>query len=158
VCDDWKVFDQFKRWAHRSGYRKGLQIDRVNGDGNYEPDNCRWATPKDQNRNRSNNRLITYEGVTKSLAEWADDPRCVVSYKVLWERLQDGKTFEEALVTPERRKNGYRVLQAFGESKSITEWVEDSRCGGASLQTMWKRINDGWTPERAISAPVRGGR
>lgn len=156
VCAEWRDFDEFARWASKSGYRKGLQIDRINTDGNYEPSNCRWATSRDQNRNRSNNRLVTYSGVTKTLAEWADDPRSEVPYSVLWERMKDGWDFEDALTTPQRRKNGYRVIAAFGEEKSITEWTTDERCPDVPLSTMWKRINDGWSPERAISVPVRG--
>lgn len=155
VCEDWHDFDEFSRWAVRSGYRKGYQIDRIHTDGDYEPDNCRWTTSKQNNRNRSNNRLVTWEGQTKTLAEWAEDPRCHVEYKVLWERLQDGWDFEKALTVPMRRKNGYRVVTAFGESKSLTEWMEDPRCEVPRLATLWKRINDGWPPESALTRPVR---
>ena len=156
VCWEWRNdFWAFEKWANRSGWRKGYQIDRINTDGNYEPDNCRWVTPKDNNRNRRNNRLVTYLGVTKTLSEWADDDRSQVSYKVLWERMQDGWKFEKALLTPMRRKNGYRVIRAWEEEKSITEWVEDPRCPGVNIKTLWKRINDGWVPERAISTPPR---
>lgn len=156
VCHEWRNdFWAFEKWANRSGWRKGYQIDRINTDGNYEPDNCRWVTSKDNNRNRRNNRLVTYLGVTKTLSEWADDDRSQVPYKVLWERMQDGWKFEKALLTPMRRKNGYRVIRAWEEEKSITEWVEDPRCPGVNIKTLWKRINNGWVPERAISTPTR---
>jgi hypothetical protein len=156
VCDQWHDYSEFRRWASKSGYKKGLQIDRINTDGDYCPRNCRWTTSKQNNRNRSNNRMVTYEGVTKSLAEWADDRRCAVPYKVLWERLQDGWEFQRALTSGQRRKNGYRVIHAFGQDKSISEWVADDRCPDVAASTVWKRINDGWPPERAISTPVKG--
>ena len=156
VCDEWHDYLTFRKWATKAGYRSGLQIERVNTDGNYEPSNCEWRSAKDQQRNRRNNRIITYKGVSKSLAEWADDPRCTVPYKTLWERLEDGWEFEDALTRPQRRQGGYRLISAWNEEKSVTEWLADPRCPGLKHQTLWKRINDGWPSERAISTPTRG--
>lgn len=156
VCKDWRDYETFRDWATSHGYRKGLQLDRINTDGDYEPDNCRFVTPKDQNRNRTNNRLVTAFGVTKTLVEWAEDRRSAVPYKVLWERLQDGWSFDRALTEPMRRKGGYRMIEAFGETKSVSEWVADSRCGVRSVGTLWTRINRNWSPERAVSVPERG--
>lgn len=155
VCSEWHEYPAFRRWALDSGYGVLLQIDRIDTNGDYEPSNCRWALPKNQQRNRRNNRLVTYKNQTLSLAEWADQKECTVSYKVLWERLANGWTFEQALTKPQRRQKGYRLIQAFGEEKSLSEWCEDPRCGGAQLRTVWKRLNDGWAPEKAIVTPTR---
>lgn len=53
ICDEWKRFEPFYEWAMANGYKEGLQIDRINNDGNYEPSNCRWVTLKDNARNTS---------------------------------------------------------------------------------------------------------
>lgn len=76
VCDEWKDkkngHTNFQKWALESGWKEFLSIDRINVDGNYEPSNCRWATPKEQANNRRNNAYITIHGVTKTAQEWAE--------------------------------------------------------------------------------------
>ena len=54
VCDEWLVFENFRDWALSHGYKEGLQIDRVNNDAGYCPENCRWVTPKENVNNRRN--------------------------------------------------------------------------------------------------------
>lgn len=73
VCDEWNnSLDKFCEWAMANGYQEGLTIDRIDVNGNYEPSNCRWATMKEQNRNRRNNRYLTYNGKRKTMAEWSE--------------------------------------------------------------------------------------
>ena len=51
VCEEWHTFGNFIRWALISGFELHLTLDRIDNDGNYEPDNCRWATQQEQQLN-----------------------------------------------------------------------------------------------------------
>jgi len=73
VCDEWHDAAVFIDWALASGWEKGLTLDRIDNNGNYEPSNCHWVTQKEQARNKRNNHLITFNGKTQSLAAWADE-------------------------------------------------------------------------------------
>lgn len=74
VCDEWREdFTAFRDWALSHGYStdKRIQIDRIDNNKGYSPDNCRFVTRVEQANNRRNNKHITYNGVTKTVAEWA---------------------------------------------------------------------------------------
>lgn len=71
VCDEWRNdFGSFHDWALENGYNDELTIDRIDNNGNYEPNNCRWSTMSEQCRNRSTNINIKIGNATKTLAEW----------------------------------------------------------------------------------------
>lgn len=99
VCDRWKSFESFYE-DMADGYADHLTLDRIDAKGNYEPGNCRWATQIEQQRNRTNNRLITYQGATKSLAEWCE--QLGLSYRVVIQRLGYGWSVERAFTAPVR--------------------------------------------------------
>jgi hypothetical protein len=72
VCDEWLKFEPFYEWATKNGYYDTLEIDRIDNNGNYEPSNCRWVTSRENQLNKRNNRLITINGVTKTITEWSE--------------------------------------------------------------------------------------
>jgi len=72
VCDEWKNnYEAFEKWALQSGYTNNLTIERINNDGDYTPENCRWATVEEQGNNKRNNHYITYNGEIKTVTEWS---------------------------------------------------------------------------------------
>jgi hypothetical protein len=71
VCAEWEEYSVFREWALSHGYKEGLSINRIDNDGNYCPENCEWTSAKEQANNRSNNRNVTFNGETHSIAEWA---------------------------------------------------------------------------------------
>lgn len=73
ICSEWyESFETFYKWAIENGYKEGLTLDRVDVDGNYTPDNCRWTGWKEQENNRTNNHIITYKGETHTMKEWSE--------------------------------------------------------------------------------------
>lgn len=72
VCDEWKSAENFYEWAMNNGYRDDLTLDRNDNNGNYEPNNCRWATQKQQVRNRSTSIYIEFNGETRFIQEWCE--------------------------------------------------------------------------------------
>ena len=70
ICEDWLTFENFHKWAVTHGFKEGLTIDRINNDGNYCPENCRWVTNLEQAKNKQNTIRITYKGITDSLQGW----------------------------------------------------------------------------------------
>lgn len=107
VCKEWlgeDGFNNFVEWSNKSGYSKGLTLDRIDVDGNYEPSNCRWTDLVTQENNRTNNRLLTYNNRTMTMAMWAKELN--INYNTLANRIYLGWADEKALTKPimERRK------------------------------------------------------
>lgn len=102
MCDEWKNdFVAFHNWAMTNGYKEGLTIDRINCDGDYEPNNCRWVTMKKQQNNKRNNVIIEYKGEKHTLTEWNE----ILNYTngLLKNRLNRGWSIKRAFETSIRR-------------------------------------------------------
>lgn len=103
VCDEWHSYDAFERWAHNNGYDKELTLDRIDTNGDYCPENCRWATTLQQQNNRRSHVRLTVWGETKNLAEWSRDSRCKCKFGTLESRIRNfGWDVERAISTPTR--------------------------------------------------------
>jgi hypothetical protein len=97
MCEEWKRdFMSFYNWALSAGYKSGLQIDRINVDGNYEPDNCRFVTAKENSRNKRNAIKVEIDGETKYLPEWCED--LGINYNTVFSRIMRGLSPKEALL------------------------------------------------------------
>lgn len=74
ICEEWLEDPiKFINWSIENGYNDSLTIDRIDVNGNYEPNNCRWATRKTQQRNKTNSLLIVFDGVERSFADVCDE-------------------------------------------------------------------------------------
>lgn len=99
VCDAWLKFEQF--YADMGARPDGASLDRIDNDKGYEPSNCRWATRIEQQRNKRNNRLLTHNGQSLPVSEWAEIYG--LSQYAIHERLKRGWSVHEALTQPPRR-------------------------------------------------------
>ena len=86
MCDEWQNdFMNFYNWSMINGYGKNLTIDRIDVNGNYEPNNCRWITQQDQYKNTRKSRYITYKGQTKILKDWCRELK--LNYSTIRQRI-----------------------------------------------------------------------
>jgi hypothetical protein len=97
VCDRWMDFSNFLADMGNKPTRRHT-IDRIDSDGNYEPGNCRWATSKQQGRNKRSNRLFSHAGRSLTLGEWSEI--LGISRTALRDRIDHGWPVERALTTP----------------------------------------------------------
>ena len=97
VCREWESsFDIFMKWAISNGYKDGLTLDRIDVNGNYQPNNCRWIPSSEQTLNTRRNHLITAFGETKTIKEWADSSG--IKYDTIERRInQYGWSAEDAV-------------------------------------------------------------
>ncbi len=99
VHERWHIFENF--YTDMGDCPQGLTLERIDNNGPYSKDNCRWATRKDQARNKRNNRLLLFKDTTRTLAEWSE--LSGVEYNCLTKRLNLGWSNEKALTTPMRK-------------------------------------------------------
>lgn len=115
VCDEWlDNYANFRDWAIQNGYNENAEfmkctLDRIDSNGNYEPDNCRWVDMKVQCNNRRNNRYLEYRGEKHTVAEWSD--LLNIPYDTIFRRLELGWTDGQALSFEFHR--GVRVKPTF---------------------------------------------
>lgn len=109
ICDRWLGEDGFVNFLADMGSRPSWQhtLDRIDPDGNYEASNCRWADELHQQRNRTDARLITHDGQTRCLSEWAALHR--MTTLLLWQRLENGWPFELAVRVPSLSRSQRRL-------------------------------------------------
>ena len=103
VCTEWlNSFEAFRDWALANGYCDDLTIDRIDNNGPYCPENCRWLTMKEQGNNKRSNRVLTYRDKSQTMTQWAEELN--ISYDALKKRISYGWNVERALTTPIRKR------------------------------------------------------
>ena len=106
LCDEWNrdivgsvnAIKNFYQWSLNNGYREDLSIDRINNDGNYKPSNCRWATQKEQQNNKRNNHILTYNNESLTMPQMARKYK--INYEIFRRRIYRGWNIEKALFAP----------------------------------------------------------
>lgn len=104
ICEQWRGdFQNFNNWAISHGYQEGLTIDRIDTNGDYCPENCRWITMKEQNNNKRNNVMVEYKGEVLTLAQWGE--KLGIKRDTLKARLHKlGWSVEKTFETPVRKR------------------------------------------------------
>lgn len=150
VCPEWRSsFISFRDWALSNGFSDGLEIDRIDVNKGYYPDNCRWVTHTENENNKRDNRIETYKGVTDTLANLCR--RFNANYANICSRLYQGFTIEEAFEKP-YRKTRMMNLTVNGETATVKEWANRH---GLNSSVVCERINAGWPVEKALKTPLR---
>lgn len=103
VCDSWHNFESFYQWAIATGYDEDAEygictLDRIDVNGDYSPENCRWATAKEQANNTRFNRFLEFDGEKNTISQWSD----IVGIKasVISDRINSGWAIKDALTKP----------------------------------------------------------
>lgn len=139
VCDEWlKSYENFRDWAFSTGYVEGLDrthqsIDRIDVNGNYCPENCRWATAKTQQKNRRNIILYEYKGKSMTISEFADKYG-ITDKSFVYRKIKKGLSLEDILKEWDLKNNipNHLIkLSKYAEIENIT-------CASAA-----RRINNG---------------
>jgi len=150
VCDRWR--DSFEAFLADMGERPTHyhSLERIDNDGPYNPDNCRWATKIDQARNRRSSHLVTFNGETKTIAGWAEATD--LNYDLIERRLNaQGWTPERTFRAAIERNRG-RLITLGSETHTLVGW---SKITGFSQRTITTRLDEkGWTVEQALAVPV----
>jgi len=152
VCERWRGVENYPNFKVDMGERpEGMTLDRFpNPSGNYEPSNCRWATPSEQARNFSANHWITVNGESLLLVDWAN--RLGVSATTILDRLNRGWSQEKAVTTPVSPKNIPKLINVKGEALTLKE---ASVKYGVPVACIRSRLASGKAPDEAV-APSKG--
>jgi hypothetical protein len=153
VCPRWKGLQGFENFLKDMGNRptKDHSIERRNNDGNYEPSNCIWATRDDQGKNKRNNVVPTFRGVTKIVAEWSRETG--IKEGTICYRIRKGWSAEDILTIPVGQRTGNaRMLTFNGITDSICGW---ERRTGINEGTIHARLKLGWAIEESLTIPIR---
>ncbi len=149
VCDRWK--NSYENFLEDMGKApsKLHSLDRIDNSKSYTPDNCRWATQKEQCKNRGSfNKVFTYNNKSMVLKDWAKHFN--IKYTTLYSRIyRSGYTFEQAIQYSSKRE--YKGFK--GSLKEIVNKFSDVK-----YQNVVDRLHKGWSLEKALTTPVKSNK
>ncbi len=146
VCQRW---DSFHNFLADMGTRPSQKhtLDRINGDGDYEPENCRWSTQKEQMNNTRRTKHLTVDENTKTVTDWSESGE--ISSSLIHNRLRKGWTVKEAITRPRAVTPTYEWR---GRRLTLAQWAEET---GIPKSTLFCRIYAGWSLSRSFTEPLR---
>lgn len=145
ICEEWlHDYGNFYNWAIANGYKKGLSLDRVDNNGPYSPENCRWATRYIQNNNKNSNHLISYKNKNYTMREFADAFN--LTYSCVKQRVKSNWDPDKIANTP-TIKDRNRYITFNNETLSVNDWAKRL---GISASTLWSRIQKNDKPLETI--------
>lgn len=151
VCDRWKK--SFENFLADMGESPSTNhsIDRINVNGDYEPENCRWIPIAEQSRNQRRNVFLTYQGQTMLLVDWVE--KTGIDQSTISHRLKKGWSVEDALSTPPGTKNKrYKKITYQGKTQCAASWAKEV---GLHPGTLRWRLKQGWSIQNALTTPVQ---
>ena len=147
VCPDWQRFNGFEKWALANGYEIGMSIERRENDKDYMPSNCHFIPLSEQQKNRSNVILLTYNGRTMTLTDWSRELK--VPWKTLKSRLDLGYSVEAAF---EKRKGVLRLSKLFEYEGDQYTKAQLARKFNVNKQFISRKLKAGLTISQIKSA------
>lgn len=151
VCDEWmNSYTEFAKWAMLNGYNDNLTLERIDINGDYTPDNCRWATWKEQANNRTTNTFLTHNGKTQTVQQWSEETG--LTHSCIEQRIKAGWPTERILTEPTNQTHIEHWITFNGKTQRLYEWANEL---GIKYKVLHNRINlRHWPVERALTEPV----
>lgn len=140
ICDEWNEFKNFSDWSLINGYSDLLTIDRIDVNGNYEPDNCRWVTKKEQENNRRNNICDCYNGEMMTMMQFSEKINksfSAISYKFH----KNNMSFEE--IAKYFEDNDAMCIDINNCNNSLTYSIQNNKRHGDIMCKIRKLLNEG---------------
>jgi hypothetical protein len=151
ICYVWENdFKVFYDWSISNGYKVGLTLDRIDVNGDYTPENCRWADTKTQANNKRTSKFITFNGIKKTHREWEEEYGLATG--TIRKRIKKGLEGNE-LICHKKPNGKINYVTHRGVTKSIKQWSIDL---GINYGTLITRLTTRkWSIEKAFTEPVR---
>lgn len=161
ICKEWlkedNCFLNFYNWAMDNGYEKGLEIDRIDSNKNYEPNNCRWVDDIRQANNTSKNMILEINNKKMTFSDWCRYYKVENDKNTIWGRIHRGWNIEEAFETPVDGEAHYKkdsLLEYKGEFYTLKELCDKYDRNYGTVSNRISRI--GWDLETALKIPTDG--
>lgn len=152
VCKEWQTFESFCYWALTSGWKKGMDLDRIDNDGDYCPENCHWSTRQDNVNNRRVTIFISVNGERKSCSQWAKESGIPRGTLKAW-YLEKGEQYAASRIV-EAKEHGYterdyirghikKPIMNLDTGELYPSFRDAVKSTGLSAATIWRSLKTG---------------